>query len=468
MAEKKVLTPSELGQVCMSFIKEIDSLATTLPFIMSIVKFSNDISEKEYNKFLEDKAIDLVTTENGRKYSVKIEDKAEHDKIQRKSEIYRKSNLIVPRSFFISLISQYDAFLGRLISIIFITKPELLNASDKQLTYQQLLDFGTIDNATDYLVEKEVETVLRKSHAKQFDWMEQTYAIPLRKGLDCWQTFIEATERRNLFVHNDGIVNNQYFKICKEHKVNIPEEIELNKKLHVSRSYFEKVHRCLLEIGVKLTHVLWRKLFEDRENADNNLINIIYDLIVNKNYHLAIELSNFATKDIKSYANDETRRYIILNKVISYKYGGKSEEAISILDKEDWSSCSDKYLLAVSVLKGDFTKSAQIMKRIGKDNESIDVLAYREWPLFKEFRKSTEFLEAYREVFEEEFVITEKAESEASAINSSAEDISTDGHQDGTEVRSETPPKRKRAPKCKLEVQPAAPAVSTDAPPLAP
>lgn len=191
-------------------------------------------------------------------------------------------------------------------------------------------------------------------------------------------------------------------------------------------------------------------------------------MLVSKSYHLAIELSNFATKDIKSYANDETRRYMILNKVISYKYGGKSEEAISILSKEDWSSCSDKYLLAVFVLKGEFTKSAQIMKRIGKDDETIDVLAYREWPLFKEFRKSAEFLEAYREVFEEEFVITEKTEPETAAINSSAEDISTNDPQDGSDVRSEAPPKKKRAPK-KQNVQPAdPPAVSADAPPLAP
>lgn len=274
MTEKNEITSAELGKNCMSFIKEIDSLASTLPFIMSIVKLSNDMSEKEYLKFIEEKAVHLESTEESKKYSIKIEDKTEHDKIQRKAEIFKKANHIVPRSYFISLISQYDAFLGRLIKCIFIAKPELLNTSDKSLTYQQLVDFGSIENALEFIVEKEVETVLRKSHSKQFEWMEQAYSVPLRKGLECWQLFIEATERRNLFVHNDGIVNNQYFKICKEHNVKLAEDLALNTKLEVPRSYFEKVHRCLLEIGVKLTHVLWRKLFEDREIADNNLINI--------------------------------------------------------------------------------------------------------------------------------------------------------------------------------------------------
>ncbi|MDZ4184149.1 MAG: hypothetical protein U1D97_04110, partial [Desulfuromonadales bacterium] len=108
------------------------------------------------------------------------------------------------------------------------------------------------------------------------------------------------------------------------------------------------------------------------------------------------------------YSSDEIRRYIIINKVIAYKYGGKDEEALTILNQEDWSSCADKYLLAVSVLKNEFNKAVQIMKRIGDSDKSINIWAYREWPLFKEFRKTNEFIEAYKEIFKEEFVITEK------------------------------------------------------------
>lgn len=398
----------KLGTVCLSFIKEIDSLATTLPFLTSILKASNAFTDKEFNKYLEETAIELTVTGNTRKYSIKIEDKAEHDKIVRKRDNFRKANLIVPRSYLIYLVSQYDAFLGNLIKSIYVSKPELLNTSDKSLSYQQLVEFGSIDTALDFIIEKEVETVLRKSHSKQFEWMEQAYSIPLRKGLDCWPVFIESTERRNLFVHNDGIVNNQYLKTCKEHKVNIAEGVALNTKLEVPRSYFEKVHRCLLELSVKLTHVLWRKLFEDdRENADDNLISIVFDLINNKSYHLAIELSEFATRDIKNYYSDETKKYILLNKVLSYKFGGREVEAIQILDQVDWSSCADKYLLAVAVIKEQNDKAAFIMKRIGSDEAEIGPLQYREWPLFKEFIKTSEFTEAYKEIYKEVFVIKE-------------------------------------------------------------
>lgn len=44
----------------------------------------------------------------------------------------------------------------------------------------------------------------------------------------------------------------------------------------------------------------------------------------------------------------------------------------------------------------------QLMKDIGKGNE-MDQAYYFEWPVFRTFRKSEEFLVAYKAVFEEEF-----------------------------------------------------------------
>lgn len=34
-------------------------------------------------------------------------------------------------------------------------------------------------------------------------------------------------------------------------------------------------------------------------------------------------------------------------------------------------------------------------------------MAYKEWPLFKEFRKEKKFKELYNKIFDEEFTITE-------------------------------------------------------------
>lgn len=89
--------------------------------------------------------------------------------------------------------------------------------------------------------------------------MENNFKIPLREGLEVWAKFIEITERRNLFVHCDGIVSKQYLEVCNKHGFDFSKPLSVGEKLDVVPDYFESAYECLFEVGVKLGHVLWRK-----------------------------------------------------------------------------------------------------------------------------------------------------------------------------------------------------------------
>lgn len=78
-----------------------------------------------------------------------------------------------------------------------------------------------------------------------------------------------------------------------------------------------------------------------------------------------------------------------------------------VLDKQDWSATNDKFKLATSVLKVDYVTAIEFMKSIGSTNEHLNKDAYREWPLFRQFRKTVEFKRAYLEIFGEELVYVE-------------------------------------------------------------
>lgn len=54
---------------------------------------------------------------------------------------------LIPINFSVSYVSQYDAFLGNLIRVIFIEKPEILNSSEKNILFSELLQFSTLDEA---------------------------------------------------------------------------------------------------------------------------------------------------------------------------------------------------------------------------------------------------------------------------------------------------------------------------------
>jgi hypothetical protein len=96
-------------------------------------------------------------------------------------------------------VSQFDVYVGHLLRCSFGAKPDALNASNKTITYSQLIGFASFDAAKEHVIEKEVETVLRASHADQFDWLENRLGIPLRNPLPAWPAFVEVTERRSLF-----------------------------------------------------------------------------------------------------------------------------------------------------------------------------------------------------------------------------------------------------------------------------
>ena len=307
------------------------------------------------------------------------------------------------------MVSQFDAYLGRLIRTVFLIKPELLNASERNISFQQLMALGSVDDARDFLLEKEVESVLRESHAEHFRWMEQKLGMPLRKDLAVWPFFIEVTERRNLFVHTGGRVSSQYLKVCHEHGVSFDkppfkEEPRSGDELDVSHQYFMHAYHVLFEIGFKLAHVIWRKLRpDDREEADSNLIDLTYDVLSERDYELAKTLLDFSTVTIKTFSKDDRRRRMIVNRAQAYKWSGDTATANKILEEEDWSATGEHFQLAVAVLSDKYADAAELMRHLGI-NKKISKVDYQTWPLFREFCDTPEFAQAYIDVFGEEYV----------------------------------------------------------------
>src|SRR5438045_9711923 len=111
---------------------------------------------------------------------------------------------VIPGSFLVALMSQFDTFLGRIIRAIYLINPRVFSISEKSVTYSKLMEFESISDAHEYIIEREVDIVLRDSHEEQFKYLEDRVNVNMREQLRAWPDFVEVTERRNLFVHTDG------------------------------------------------------------------------------------------------------------------------------------------------------------------------------------------------------------------------------------------------------------------------
>lgn len=392
----------QIGSEIALFVKHVDSIGHVLIELVFALQEVSMRSRTELHAF-EDKACKVAKDGDKRSVEVPNEHYREWRKLVERFEHFHLSRDLLPRSLLVSLVSQYDAFLGRLLRAIFLRKPELLNGSDRKITFETLQHFPSIETAREYILEKEVESILRSSHSDQFKWMEKAFALPLTKDLKSWATFVELTERRNLFVHTDGVVSSQYMAVCNSHGVQLTEGQKDGARLGVPQAYFKGAHDCIYEIGVKLAHVLWRKLFPDeREKADASLISTSYELIEGGRYPLAIRLLDFACDEMKSHANEFTKIALIVNRAQAYKWSGDQERCKKIMKAVDWSAKSDEFRLADAVLREDWPGAAKLVSRIGADGV-VSALDYRDWPLFREFRKQDAFLDAYRSTFGVDF-----------------------------------------------------------------
>jgi hypothetical protein len=396
------LKNAEFGPEISLFTKHLEAIGDVLVgTVMAIQRVTKDSHEKLF-KFEEERC-DVELDGKNRRVKVPNTQYRQWKRLSRSYEHFELARMLMPRSLLVSLVSQYDAYLGRLLRVVFLQKPDILNGSDKKLSFESLNSFSSIDEAKEYILEKEIESILRSSHSEQFRWMEKTFEIPLKKGLESWPRFMEITERRNLFVHTDGVVSSQYISVCSQNKCILEENITEGKILNVPQEYFEEAHATIYEIGVKLGHVLWRKLLpEDRENADTHLTNLSFDLIDRGKYALAIRILDFACEEIKKFSNELHQLTFIVNRAQAYKWNGDHNRCSQIMKSVDWTAKGDQFRLADAVLSENWEFAAQVMRRIGR-SDSVDQTAYRDWPLFSDWRKQDDFLKAYAEIFGEEF-----------------------------------------------------------------
>ncbi|HSW00748.1 MAG TPA: hypothetical protein VLI39_11290 [Sedimentisphaerales bacterium] len=161
-----------IASLCRDYVQSVEALAESLPFIMSVLVKAENSFDRKLDAFIDKYATDVERTDDGRLYAINLHDKPQHDKVHRHLRIFREALGVTPCSFLVALVSAYDAFLGRLIRHLFYMKPDLLNTSKRVLTFSQLQKLQNLEAAREYLVEKEVESVLRKSHSRQFDWMD--------------------------------------------------------------------------------------------------------------------------------------------------------------------------------------------------------------------------------------------------------------------------------------------------------
>lgn len=395
----------EIGANLDNFIENINCLRETFGYSEIMLRQQNRSALKDLSEFTnaytsqDEKGETIINIPN--------EKNREYKKLLKKKIRAEKASKLIPPSYIISLISIFDSFLAGLVRCVYNLKQDLLLESKQAFTYREIANFVSPKEVKKVIIDSTIDKLFRDSHKEQIEWFEKALEVPLKK-FSKWGDFMELTERRNLFVHADGIVSMQYIGECTKNNYNL-QNIEIGSKLSADNAYFEKSFALLYEMGIMLTQILINKLYIDKVSNGNELrdkvfINNVYDLICEKHYEIAINVSNFV-RDKSLKRNNKDKTFIELNLAQAYKWSGNEKACKSILKELDTSAMNTDLQIPKKVLEEKFDEVFSMMKNLGRNSQILTKEAYREWPIFEKIREKKEFEETFELIFGEKLFI---------------------------------------------------------------
>lgn len=396
---KKSAGPASFRQHIQEFASELDRLLETFPRAIDALR---DSAARQF-----DESTRKIVAKHGKPVEGRRKDvfEIEHNHLEVLTfAVTRQTDLLMfsvdaAKYYLLGLVSTYDGYLSKLIANLFTSMPSLMSASEKMISVKEAMELGSIDLLKEYVVEREVESILRESHSSHFDWLEQRLGIKLRTDLSIWPKFIEICERRNLLTHTGGKVSAQYLSTCKKHNCEVG-AVKRGDTLNVSRVYLEKSIDTFYEIGVKLGYVIWRKSMpKDTSECDSSLNEVCFNLLKSGRYDMAVNMLNFALS-MPRISSEHTRRVFVVNRANAYRLKGDPTEAARILDSEDWSATGQQFQISVAAVRGETDRVISLMHEIGA-NGVVDRIDYAEWPVFKGTRELPAFRVAFEKIFGE-------------------------------------------------------------------
>lgn len=346
---------------------------------------------------------------------------AEFTELLRNAEDLRsnRATSILARSLFMQMFSEFDAYMGSLLTAIYLKNDQLLKGISREISLTDLLEFETLDAVKQAMLEKEIDTFRRDSYVDQFATLEKKLSINLRKFKE-WGEFVELGQRRNILTHNGGVVNDQYLSVCDREGFAFAERPKSGHPLHVDIRYFTRALRLISKVGLMLGYTLWGKVFPKECPAMQDALNdTLYQCLKQKRWHFVAELEDFVLSEPMLRGISEIdRRIRIVNVAIGLKFSDQSPNALKLLHSMDWSASYRDFKLAIAVLEDKFDEATKLMLSIGKSGEIISQTDYHTWPLFTKFREHPEFYSTYEQVYGEAF--SEKVTTEAGPVEAVA------------------------------------------------
>jgi len=301
-------------------------------------------------------------------------------------EAFRRASLHVPllyRSALVSLTNAAEWFVCQMIHRYCKKYPDaLIEKADKApaFTFDDLKKFSTIDDARQHYVAQRIENVLRGSFDDWAKFLQSHLRLSLGYLDGCKDEIVEVFQRRNLIVHNGGIVNSIY-------RSNVADRFKtdavIGKDLPITQQYLDHVIDMFQACFTLMALELWKNQEPADQTRGDVLTQVAFESICEERWITAEKLCFFGRKDAR--LSEVARIRAELNYWQTLKWQGRYEEVRAEVENADYSAKDEVYQLGLFALKSDLDALFSLAdKTIQRSALGIDV--FDNWPIFREMR----------------------------------------------------------------------------------
>lgn len=299
---------------------------------------------------------------------------------------------ILNESMIVMLLVKYEDAIADIYRYLLEEFPEAY-LSDKSITYSELVSFDTdLDEIKERFISKEIDEFMRLPLSDWYKSFEKNQKANFFFDNNVFDQFKEVYYRRNLVVHNQGIVNEIY-------KNSIPMcTVELGERLYVNEEYLSQ---AFLLARKMLIGTVWglRKTAKDIEELNSYLFDYGYSCLKNEEWDLAKYIYSMLLTEDNQLVSDKMCERVNLWIALKNLIG------VDAIEKEvrelDVSAMKTQFSVAKHALLDEFDAISTLLE--GVIESELPVWCVKDWPLFNQYRESEEyklFVEKNKDLFD--------------------------------------------------------------------
>lgn len=245
----------------------------------------------------------------------------------------------------INLCRAFENFSSEILRAHYLDNTKQKDLLEKPILYKDLLDFSSIDEVKDFLVDDYLDKLF---HGSFIAWYAKISAVLNMDGLYSKEISMinEAFQRRNLYVHANGKVNNHYLKnVSKEQaaKVNIGEFIETD------LDYLNNVFAMIEDLCWWMFYKLTLQKGNGYEECFKEINDILLQNLKRNRNSIAVIYEDMIMKGKLQIRN---LKICEVNYFLFFRTNNRIEEVTDKLNRFDVDGCANEFKLCKDILQG--------------------------------------------------------------------------------------------------------------------